>query len=249
MKKILVSTLILIAGLFLMSAPCIQAQHLCEGLADYDKVVDGTDAYMFKSHFGRSAFQDPCPPDGPAPVPKTGQVTCYEGVSPYDQIDCAGTGQDGEFQKGVAPPTSRFTDNEDGTVTDNLTGLIWLKEANCFGQRIWNNALSDCNELENGQCGLTDGSSAGDWGLPNKKELISLTHEGYYNPALSNTAGTGQWSQGDPFTNVQSDGYWSSTTVVHFTNYAWYVGMGNGGVKYYYDKTSLYYVWPVRGGH
>jgi hypothetical protein len=32
---------------------------------------------------------------------------------------------------GVAWPNPRFTDNSDGTVTDNLTGLIWLKNANC----------------------------------------------------------------------------------------------------------------------
>ena len=57
----------------------------------------------------------------PAPVPKTGQTVSYA------------TGDDGDLQKGVAWPDPRFTDNSDGTVTDNLTGLIWLKNANCFG--------------------------------------------------------------------------------------------------------------------
>lgn len=214
-------------------------EGFCRGLADYDYDVDGSDASTFKSHFGRSIFQSPCPPDGPAPVPKTGQTVSYA------------TGDDGDLERGIEKPPlkDRFTDNSDGTVTDNLTGLIWLKDANCYGMRTWYNALSDSHGLASGQCGLTDGSQAGDWRLPNKKELISLIHDGYYNPALSNTAGTGQWSQGDPFTNVHSDGYWSSTTVAQFTDYAWYVGMGNGGVKYYYGKTSLYYVWPVRGGH
>ena len=56
-----------------------------------------------------------------------------------------------------------FTDNNDGTVTDNQTGLIWLKEANCFGLRNWNEALTDCNGLASGSCGLTDGSNVGDW--------------------------------------------------------------------------------------
>jgi len=41
----------------------------------------------------------------------------------------------------------RFTDNGDGTVTDNLTALIWLKNADCFGTRVWADALSDCNNL------------------------------------------------------------------------------------------------------
>ena len=65
----------------------------------------------------------------PAPVPKTGQVTCYDAGG--NVINCAGTGQDGELQKGVELPTPRFTDKGNGTVKDNLTGLTWLKNANC----------------------------------------------------------------------------------------------------------------------
>jgi len=65
----------------------------------------------------------------PAPVPKSGQTACWD-ESGYP-IDCVGTGQDGEYQGGVSVDP-RFTDNGDGTVTDNLTGLIWLKDANCF---------------------------------------------------------------------------------------------------------------------
>ena len=58
----------------------------------------------------------PC--GGLFPVEKTGQTTSYA------------TGDDGDLEKGLAWPNPRFTDNEDGTVTDNLTGLIWLKNAN-----------------------------------------------------------------------------------------------------------------------
>ena len=54
---------------------------------------------------------------------------------------CKGTGQDGEIQAGVPWPNPRFTDNEDGTVTDHLTGLIWLKNGNPFGTRNWDQAL------------------------------------------------------------------------------------------------------------
>ena len=50
----------------------------------------------------------------------------------------------------MAWPNPRFTDNSDGTVTDNLTGLIWLKDANCFGDRTWISALSDANGLASG---------------------------------------------------------------------------------------------------
>src|SRR5215831_9628931 len=55
----------------------------------------------------------------PAPVPRTGQTTSYAARD------------DGALQKGVALPTPRFTNNNNGTITDNLTGLIWLKNANC----------------------------------------------------------------------------------------------------------------------
>ena len=69
----------------------------------------------------------------------------------------------------------RYEDNGDGTVTDCRTGLIWLKNANCTdtsngianpnGYLTWYDALTWAAGLENGLCGLTDGSSAGDWRL------------------------------------------------------------------------------------
>src|SRR4030042_4797775 len=100
-----------------------------------------------------------------APVPKTGQT------DPYGLI-----GTDGALQKGVAWPTPRFTDNLNGTVTDKLTGLIWMKTGNAFGLRTWLQALSDANNLKSGDpyTDLTDGSKAGDWRLPNIQELQSL---------------------------------------------------------------------------
>ncbi|MBF0551597.1 MAG: TIR domain-containing protein [Deltaproteobacteria bacterium] len=46
---------------------------------------------------------------------------------------------------------SRFTDNGNGTVTDQKTGLIWLKNANCFGRRTWDDAVTACQNLADGQ--------------------------------------------------------------------------------------------------
>ena len=70
------------------------------------------------------------PAAGTAPVEDTGQQGCWDtgGL----ETACSGAGQDGELQAGVNWPTPRFTDNGDGTVTDNLTGLIWLKLVTCF---------------------------------------------------------------------------------------------------------------------
>ena len=245
MKKILA----LVIVLFLVPLST-SAQDFCEGNFDYDQDVDGSDAFTFKIDFGRSLLKNPCPPDGPAPVPKTGQSSCYDDT--LGVIDCTGTGQDGEYQNGVTWPNPRFVDNNDGTITDNLTGLIWLKNANCFGQRTWFVALTFCNELEDGMCDLTDGSSQGDWRMPNVYELHSLIHIGYYDPALSNTTGTSKWAEGDPFTNVTStlDGnHWTSTSTEAATDYVWYVPMYSGGMYMGGQKTNSYYVWPVRGGH
>ena len=228
--------LILIAMVVLMSAPIAQAQDFCKGDFDYDDDVDADDVEEFLNHFGRFQFNNPCPSDGPSPVSKTGQTTSYA------------IGDDGDLQRGVALVSPRFTDNNDGTVTDNQTGLIWLKEANCFGLRNWNEALTDCNGLASGSCGLTDGSNVGDWRLPSKKELISLTQDDYYNPALPNTTGTGQWSEGDPFTNVQSFRYGSSTTCAFDTDFTWNVYVSYGEVSNGL-KSNNSYLWPVRGGH
>ena len=65
----------------------------------------------------------------------------------------------------------------DGTATDELTGLTWLLDANCFGERGWFQAMDDVNALAAdglSNCGLSDGSQAGDWRLPNVKEILSL---------------------------------------------------------------------------
>jgi hypothetical protein len=183
------------------------------------------------SGFAVAAAQDfhviPVKKKNYAPVEKTGQTTPDE------------TGDDGDLQKGVAWPDPRFTDNGDGTVTDNLTGLIWLKNANCFGQRTWTDAVSDCNGLASGSCGLSDGSSAADWRLANRFELESLLDMSQYNPALPS---------GHPFSNVQPTYYWTSTTYALNTAHAWYVNMNSSYVSSP-EKTFSHYVWPVRGSN
>lgn len=158
----------------------------------------------------------------------------------------AKTGDDDDGAEGVAWPDPRFKDNNNGTITDNLTGLVWLKNANCAGTMNWATARTWAAALVSGNCGLTDGSVAGQWRLPTIKELRSLVHWGVFDPAVPNTAGTGKWVEGSPFTGVQS-AYWSSTTYSYYTSRAWLVDLltiGVGGA----EKTTSLYVWPVRGG-
>jgi len=156
------------------------------------------------------------------------------------------TGDDGYLQKGIAVSGQRFTDNGNGSVTDNLTGLIWLKDTNCYDTQTWNAALNDAKILSSGRCGLTDGSKAGDWRLPNVDELESLLDLANYNPALP---------AGYPFANIpivlSATGsaityFWTSTTDVLHPGYAWTVDLYSG-IIFQYDKSlPLYNVWPVR---
>ena len=162
----------------------------------------------------------------PAPVARSGQTATYA------------AGDDGAIKKGQST-NPRFTDNGNGTVTDNLTGLIWLKNANAFSTQLWAQALTVCNTLASGSAGLTDGSTAGQWRLPNLKELQSLIDFSNVSPALPT---------GHPFTGIQLNYYWSSTTFAGFTTNGWVMGLTYGDIYNDPKDSSDHYVWPVRGG-
>ena len=137
----------------------------------------------------------------------------------------------------------RFIDLGDGTIRDNDTGLIRLKNANCFGMKNWDDAMNAAASLADGQCSLTDGSAAGDWRLPTKEEWEAFYSTVYDNPALVNALGAAQWSERDAFIGVQSSYYWSNTE--YDANHAWYASMLSGYMDYS-TKGYYNYVWPVR---
>jgi hypothetical protein len=145
-----------------------------------------------------------------------------------------GSGDDGDLQKGVEWPDPRFTDNMDGTVTDHLTGLVWLKDVAFFSSRGWNPALAACNDLADDGVTLTDGSVAGDWRLPNNREVRSLIDFGNSNPALP---------AGHPFIVPDSGSFWSSTTSLNNTGRAWRI---EDGSMLNDPKNTANVVWPVR---
>ncbi len=117
----------------------------------------------------------------------------------------------------------RFTDIGDGTVTDNVTNLMWTKDANPIGQRNWNNAMSMCRSFSiNG---------IGGWRLPSKDELVAL-----YDVMQG----------GHPFAGVQSSFYWSSTPHSRHTDSAMVVYMVHGGAMIDTIKTNAGHVWCVR---
>lgn len=157
---------------------------------------------------------------GLALVPRTGQIT--------SQAD----GDDGNLQKGVAWPSPRFTDHGNGTVTDNLTGLVWTKNAQQVpGEKTWSDALTACNNL--------DYAGYQDWRLPNIRELHSLVDYSRDEKALPSN---------HPFQAVQDMHYWSSTNYEGDITSVWVVFFPNGAVGYTYKNEDSFYVWPVRGG-
>ena len=173
-----------------------------------------------------------------ASLPRTGQRTSYA------------AGDDAASAQGVAWPTARFTDNGDGTVSDKLTGLIWLRNASCIDATTWTDGLNKANQLSSGSCGLSDGSRAGQWRMPNANELESLVDVSQSNPAVASGSG---------FANVRtSTAYWSSTTytaltsnamAIRFSDGRWINGAVSNNGSYSNTKaSSVNGVWPVRSG-
>ena len=93
--------------------------------------------------------------------------------------------------------TMRYADCGNGTVTDTMTGLIWLKQSSCLDSMNWEAAKKAVANLKNGDCMLADGSAPGDWRLPTKaeweetmKNAKELACTGPDAPTVTNDAGT-----------------------------------------------------------
>ena len=140
-------------------------------------------------------------------------------------------------------PDPRFRDNLDGTVTDNLTGLIWLKNANCFGMMDWESARLAAKHIKDGDCGpdpaliLSDGSSAGDWRLPTMKEISALIDYSRRDPALTPS---------QVFSDFPPGYYWSATLLDYHPQLAWIVYIESGTTCYEDIKNRAGYLWAVR---
>jgi len=141
----------------------------------------------------------------------------------------------------------RFLDNNDGTVTDCRTGLVWLKNANCFHDIEWHIAMAAAAELNSGECGLSDGSVEGDWRLPRRDEMQGIcsdpvvSWEYGYMPLMYN-----YYSRpGSPFLSVQYDTYWTSTEFDSY--YAIHVSVFNSWTgRYGKPQATGNDAWPVR---
>jgi formylglycine-generating enzyme required for sulfatase activity len=121
-----------------------------------------------------------------------------------------------------------FTDNGNGTITDNYTGLTWQK-IQSPNTLSWEEALAYANNFS-----LANKS---DWRIPNIKEIQSLNDPALSKPSFNKTY----------FPNSLSGNYWSSTTLQNTTAKAWDINIDYGIVSYN-DKTLKENVLLVRGG-
>ena len=187
-----------------------------------------------------------CPTAAGTPL-QTGQGTCWD--SNGSVIPCAGTGQDGELQKGLG---RAYVDNGDGTITDARTGLMWEKlsgDGSIHGKDnrySWADAFAFKVAMLNGGGGFAGYT---DWRVPNVNELQSIVNYGAVTPAVSPAFNTGCVASCTvtSCSCTQSDYYWSSTTLVPRPDLAWLVLFGYGDV-YNGSKGGGFYVRAVRDG-
>jgi len=166
---------------------------------------------------------------------------CYDWRG--NNIPCSFKRQYAELLLDRPIPDHRFIDNKDGTVTDSLTGLIWLKNATCFGMMNLEGAKLAAKRLQEGDCGpnpaliLADGSSAGDWRLPTMSELCTLIDFGRRDPALPS---------GHKFSAFLPGYYWSKTTLDYYSGLAWIVYFESGTTCYEDITSQAGHILPVR---
>ena len=172
------------------------------------------------------------------PVTRTGVTTV------------SASGDDASYMKGGSWPNPRFSflvstnmpDARTNCVVDNLTGLIWARNADLYGPTNWGYAFTVISAFNAANYG-----GFSDWRLPNIRELLSLVDWKFGSPALSDGTGINQWTAASgPFFNVSSWEYWSSTTATDGGGLE--VKMGGGTVSSMTKNSSnSYRVWPVRG--
>jgi hypothetical protein len=120
-------------------------------------------------------------------------------------------------------PLSNFTIHNDGTATNNTTGLMWMRCS--LGQEWGGKTCTGSPGIYTWKEGLQAGDRyefAGydDWRLPNKDELESIVEERCYSPAINITV----------FPDTPPTYFWSSSPYAGFSQGAWSVDFGFGAV-------------------
>lgn len=140
-------------------------------------------------------------------------------------------------------PNGIYQVNNDGTVTDIRTELIWQKcslgqsDANCSGGSAqtytWAGALQAAQQA-NSNDGLLGHK---DWRLPSIAELGTLAEKSCSDPAINAST----------FPNTQPAKYWSASPLSAGDGHAWHVNFSYGSDGYDLKDDGAY-VRLVRGG-
>jgi hypothetical protein len=183
---------------------------------------------------------------GAQAFPATGQTTCWNTAGAA--ISCAGTGQDGETQAGA---TLSYTDNGDGTITDNNTGLTWEKKSLDGTIHDENTIYTWTDAVAVHVSGLNALAFGGhsDWRLPNVRELQSILNYESFGPAVSAVFHTGcvAGCAISACSCTASSNYWSSTSFSPDPAFAWFVDFSGATVNRD-GKLQANRVRAVRGG-
>jgi hypothetical protein len=186
------------------SEPCSQKN----GDVNADGRIDVSDAITVLGHLFLGRPAELLAQCARPSLPDTGQTRCYDSSG---EVLCGSRActQDAdylEFCPGGGAP--RFVDNGNRTVTDQCTGLMWMKEAWDFN--TW------CFGLRNAEDIVFAGHD--DWRIPNIRELLSLVSYGTAHPTI-----------GAPFQQESAnDTFWSSTTYDNGPDRAWAVSFDDG---------------------
>jgi hypothetical protein len=185
---------------------------------DPAKVILGT---TYLGIAGTAIEDTPITPANKVPL-KTGQTLCYNAAGAV--IACAGTGQDGEIQAGTA---RSYTDNSDGTISDNATGLMWQK---CTYGLSGTDCLTGSATLVSGHnststCETATTAGHTDWKLPNINELATLVD--YSKPYPDAHINTTYF----PNTKIDDD-YWSSSQYIYSRPGVWIQDFSEGATTY-----------------
>lgn len=168
-------------------------------------------------------------------LPRSGQISTYD--TQGHKVDFAGSWHDGELQRGLEWPEPRFLVNGDGTITDRLTGLMWLLDGGCLGQVTWPFSRAKIGELNNGEVNCHDYTADySDWFLPDIKQVSLLIN--------AEEASNRNYLYLNGFSNLDSTVYWSATQYVNVQN-AWTVNIENGAITFR-DKLEKASLLPVR---
>jgi Protein of unknown function (DUF1566) len=169
-------------------------------------------------------------------ISDTGQTQCYydytlDGSYNPLALTCLapGSGWSPDGQDGYYTINAMsFTDNGNGTILDNVTGLVWQKcaigESGSACSTVsttsysWSAAKSQCANLGTG------------WRLPTAFELAGIIDYGKSLVTINSIA----------FPGTAPADYWSSTSHPLYTTLAWYVSFAQGTTWLDYQTDTKY---------